>query len=99
MTIHLTKDLEQFVHDAVRAGQYASEDDVVDDAVDRLRRAIPKAGVVADQPPLAEKTSNQKTQYGHGSRTATAHAGYWLDEPTSRYGLRLRRSRRPANRN
>ncbi len=41
MTIHLSKDLEQFVHDAVRAGRYATEDDVVNDALERLRRQAP----------------------------------------------------------
>jgi Arc/MetJ-type ribon-helix-helix transcriptional regulator len=38
MTAHLSKELEQFVHDAVRAGRYASEDDVLNDALERLRR-------------------------------------------------------------
>jgi putative addiction module CopG family antidote len=42
MTIHLSKDLEQFVHDAVRAGHYAREDDVIRDALNRLRQAMPK---------------------------------------------------------
>ena len=41
MTIHLSKDLEQFVHDAVRSGRYATEDDVVNDAVGRLRNQAP----------------------------------------------------------
>ncbi len=41
MTIHLSKDLQQFVHDAVQAGHYASENDVVNDAVARLRQAMP----------------------------------------------------------
>ena len=40
MTIHLSKDLERFVHDAVRAGRYATEDDVVNDALARLRQAV-----------------------------------------------------------
>jgi Arc/MetJ-type ribon-helix-helix transcriptional regulator len=43
MTIRLTKDLEQFVHDAVRAGLYAREDDVIRDALTRLRQSIPPA--------------------------------------------------------
>jgi Arc/MetJ-type ribon-helix-helix transcriptional regulator len=43
MTIHLSKELEQFVHDAVRAGRYASEDDVLSDALERLRRQTPLA--------------------------------------------------------
>ena len=42
MIIHLTKDLEQFVHEAVRAGLYAREDDVIRDALIRLQQAIPK---------------------------------------------------------
>jgi Arc/MetJ-type ribon-helix-helix transcriptional regulator len=41
MTIHLSKDQERFVHDAVRAGLYTSEDAVVRDALDRLRQTIP----------------------------------------------------------
>jgi Arc/MetJ-type ribon-helix-helix transcriptional regulator len=42
MTLHLPKDLEQFVHDAVRAGRYAREDDVIRDALIRLRQATPE---------------------------------------------------------
>ncbi len=41
MTIHLSKELEQFVHDAIVAGRYATEDDVFDDALERLRRQTP----------------------------------------------------------
>ena len=41
MTIHLPKDLERFVHDAVRGGRYAREDDVIRDALIRLRQAMP----------------------------------------------------------
>jgi putative addiction module CopG family antidote len=43
MTIHLSKELEQFVHDAVRAGHYAREDDVIRDALMRLKQAMPSA--------------------------------------------------------
>jgi Arc/MetJ-type ribon-helix-helix transcriptional regulator len=43
MTIHLSKDLERFVHDAVRDGHYAREDDVIRDALIRLKQAMPKA--------------------------------------------------------
>jgi len=42
MTIHLPKDLERFVHDAVRAGRYAHEDDVIRDALARLQKAMPE---------------------------------------------------------
>ncbi len=41
MTIHLSKDQERFVYEAVRAGLYTSEDAVVRDALDRLRQTIP----------------------------------------------------------
>jgi Arc/MetJ-type ribon-helix-helix transcriptional regulator len=43
MTIDLSKELEQFVHDAVRAGHYAREDDVIRDALTRLKQAMPDA--------------------------------------------------------
>jgi Arc/MetJ-type ribon-helix-helix transcriptional regulator len=33
MAIHLSKDLEQIVRDAVRAGLYAREDDVIRDVL------------------------------------------------------------------
>ena len=41
MTIHLSKELEQYVHDAIRAGRYATKGDVVTDALERLRRQAP----------------------------------------------------------
>ena len=43
MTIHLSKDLEQIVHDAVRAGFYAREDDVIRDALTRLKQSLSEA--------------------------------------------------------
>jgi putative addiction module CopG family antidote len=42
MTIHLSKDLERFVLDAVQTGRYASEDDVIPDALARLKETLPK---------------------------------------------------------
>jgi putative addiction module CopG family antidote len=42
MTIHLSKDLERFVRDAVQTGRYASEDDVIRDALARLKETLPK---------------------------------------------------------
>ena len=41
MTIHLPQELERFVHDQVQAGRYRSEDDVIRDAVERLRKQVP----------------------------------------------------------
>ena len=43
MTFHLPEDLERFVHEAVRTGRYAREDDVIRDALVRLRDALPEA--------------------------------------------------------
>ena len=45
MTIRLSKDLEQIVHDAVRAGLYAREDDVIRDALTRLKESLPERQV------------------------------------------------------
>jgi putative addiction module CopG family antidote len=42
MSIHLSKDLERFIHDAVRAGPYNSEDDAIRDALTRLEKTLPK---------------------------------------------------------
>ena len=45
MTIHLSKDLERFVHDAVRAGLYSSEDAVIRDLrFQRLGQALRQRG-------------------------------------------------------
>jgi Arc/MetJ-type ribon-helix-helix transcriptional regulator len=42
MTIELSKDLEKIVHDAMRAGLYAREDDVIRDALIRLEKTVLK---------------------------------------------------------
>ena len=42
MTIDLSKDLEKIVHDAVRTGLYAREDDVIRDALIRLKQSLPR---------------------------------------------------------
>ncbi len=41
MTIRLPAELEQFVHDQVLAGRYRSEDEVIRDALEQLRRHAP----------------------------------------------------------
>jgi Arc/MetJ-type ribon-helix-helix transcriptional regulator len=62
MTINLSKDPERFVHDAVRAGLYAREDDVIRDALTRLKQAMPEAtpepgtGAKRVKPVTREKT-------------------------------------------
>jgi Arc/MetJ-type ribon-helix-helix transcriptional regulator len=40
MTIHLSKELELFVHDAVRAGRYAREADVIRDVLIQLMQTM-----------------------------------------------------------
>jgi Arc/MetJ-type ribon-helix-helix transcriptional regulator len=42
MNIHLPEDLEQIVHDAVRTGHYARPEDVIRDALVRLKQALPE---------------------------------------------------------
>src|SRR3954453_21598499 len=41
MTIQLPEELERFVHDQVLRGRYRSEDDVIRDALEQLRRHTP----------------------------------------------------------
>jgi len=61
MTIHLSKELEQFIHDAVRAGLYAREDDVIRDALTRLKQALPKpAPLSGKRPKRAEPTATAR---------------------------------------
>jgi Arc/MetJ-type ribon-helix-helix transcriptional regulator len=54
MNIQLSKELEQFVHDAVRAGRYAREDDVISDALTRLKQAMPEG---APAPGVSDQTA------------------------------------------
>jgi len=41
MTIHLSAELERFVHDQVVAGRYSSEDEVIRAALEQLRMHVP----------------------------------------------------------
>jgi putative addiction module CopG family antidote len=75
MTIHLSEELERFIQDAVRSGRYASEDEVVRDALDRLRKQSPPTspgegliGAMRDDAELLE----QVTQDVMESRRARA---------------------------
>ena len=60
MTIHLSKDQERFVHDAVRAGLYTSEDAVVSDALDRLQQTMPKPARTSSKKAKLTKAAPQK---------------------------------------
>ena len=62
MPIQLSKEHEQFVHYAVLAGLYASEDDVIRDAMSRLKQEIPRDTEVAPQNAKAiTKSSEEKS--------------------------------------
>ncbi len=56
MTIHLPAELERFVHDQVVAGLYRSEDDVIHDALEQLRR---HASTPANGPRMTEAEFKQ----------------------------------------
>jgi Arc/MetJ-type ribon-helix-helix transcriptional regulator len=60
MTIHLSKDLERFVRESVETGRYASEDDVVNDALARLRQTMPESNVAPDGRTKRAKPAKQK---------------------------------------
>jgi putative addiction module CopG family antidote len=60
MTIHLPKDLERFVHDVVRAGRYAREDDVIRDALTRLRQDTPAKAAPAKPVKRAKDATPKK---------------------------------------
>jgi Arc/MetJ-type ribon-helix-helix transcriptional regulator len=62
MTIRLTKDLEQIVHDAMRSGLYAREDDVIRDALIRLNQAMPIPTKAPAKKVKSTKSAPQKKQ-------------------------------------
>ncbi len=55
MTIRLTKDMEQIIQDAVRAGLSAREEEVIPDLLARLRQSLP-----ANAAPPARKAKRSK---------------------------------------
>jgi putative addiction module CopG family antidote len=66
MTIRLSEELERFVHEAVRAGRYATEDDVINDALERLREQSPlpapgtgSIGAMRDDAELLNRVTEQ----------------------------------------
>jgi Arc/MetJ-type ribon-helix-helix transcriptional regulator len=60
MTIHLSKDLEQIVHDAVRSGLYTGESDVIRDALTRLKQSLPEAAPMPAQKVKRAKSAKPK---------------------------------------
>ena len=57
MTLHLPKELERFVHEAVRVGRYAREDDVICDALTRLKESLPQAAAATGRRTRRAKTA------------------------------------------
>ena len=49
MIIRLAEDLEQIVHEAIETGLYAGEDEVIRDALTRLKPSIPPASGRSDR--------------------------------------------------
>jgi putative addiction module CopG family antidote len=62
MTIHLTEDLERFILDAVSTGRYAREDDVVRDALIRLRQALDESAETTERSPEPGQPGKQLTK-------------------------------------
>ena len=60
MTIHLSGDLEQIVHDAVRAGLYAREDEVIRDALTRLQQTMAKPALTSGKGAKRTKVAPKK---------------------------------------
>ena len=60
MTIHLPEDLKRFVHNAVRGGRYAHEDDVILDALTRLRKTMPEDAAKPDHRTKRARTAKRK---------------------------------------
>jgi Arc/MetJ-type ribon-helix-helix transcriptional regulator len=68
MTIHVPQDLAVFIEDAVRTGQYDREDDVIRDALIRLRQALEVTAATTDQggePVLPKKPLTKQTLQRH----------------------------------
>jgi Arc/MetJ-type ribon-helix-helix transcriptional regulator len=68
MTIRVPDDLARFVEDAVRTGQFASADDVIRDALIRLRQAMAITAAATDQssePVFQEKPLTKQRLLNH----------------------------------
>ena len=83
MTIHLSRELEKFVHDAVRDGLFAREDDVIRDALLRLKQTMSgkktkRAKPAQQKQPLTRAEFDQNcltvTDFGEGAGIIVSHA-------------------------
>ena len=72
MTIHLSKDLEQIVHNAILGGLYAREDDVIRDALTRLEKTLPKPTGTSDKPAKRARPHRRKRRSRYPSTNSTA---------------------------
>jgi Arc/MetJ-type ribon-helix-helix transcriptional regulator len=82
MTVNLSKDLERFVHDAVRAGLYAAEDDVISDAVERLRKAESLDQAVAASMPRRQEQPARAALTEEEFKRQLVEAGVMTSLPT-----------------
>ena len=62
MTIHLSKDLEKIVHDAVHAGRYANENEMIRDALMKLDQAMPKPAKAPAKKARSTESAPQEKQ-------------------------------------
>jgi Arc/MetJ-type ribon-helix-helix transcriptional regulator len=88
MTIRLPHELAQFIEDLVSAGHYASENDVIKDALVRLRRAMegsPAAPLQGGEPAAQEKPLTKQKLQRHladiGLVSTSVEAIAALEEP------------------
>lgn len=77
MTLHLSKELAHFIHEVVRAGFYAREEDVIRDALTRLKQTLPKR----------TPTSGERTKQAERAAPVTADTEETAYDLASRAGL------------
>jgi Arc/MetJ-type ribon-helix-helix transcriptional regulator len=77
MIIHLSKDMEQILHNAVLAGLYASEDDVIRAALTHLEQTLPKPARTSAK--AAKRTKAAARQPKSKPLTEAELRGHMLD--------------------
>ena len=90
MTINLSKDLERIVHDAVRAGLYAREDDVIRDALNRLWQAMPKDTPMARKRQATKPPAQEEAAHARRAESTVARIRPGQSASRSRPGYRRR---------
>ena len=93
MTIHLSKDLVKFVQDAVRDGLYAREDDVIRDALLRLKNDAREENQACQAAQQRSRSPGRNSI--RGCRSRAGNAGFGRPGPQHCRGCRRSRRRRP----